>query len=80
MYRLKHDSIVQKNYNPTYHDTDLKSADILLLSDNTQSRWCSEINTVNNDVPWQTHSGYYEKILISKTTEDKIPNKNIIKL
>ena len=80
MYKLKHDSIIRKDCNQTYHDTDLSSTDILLLSDNTQSRWRSEINTVNNGVPWQTHSGYHEKMLISKTTEDKIPNKNIIKL
>ena len=80
MYKVKHDSVIHKNHNPNYHGVDIKDSDILLLTDYTRSRWCSEINTVNNDIPWQAHSGYYEKLIISKTFEKEMPNRNIIKL
>ena len=70
---------MHKYHNPKYHDADTMGSHIMILTDH-ETKWRSEINTVNNDVPWQTHSGYYETMRITKTLEKDVPTYNKIVL
>ena len=78
----KYDSIIHKYGHPYYQKVDRMSSNLHILTDVTNSRWFSEVNTIRTCVPSEAgyHGGYYQKLRITEQFENEFPNWNEIKL
>lgn len=78
----KYDSRVHKYCNPHYHNVDRMNKNLHILTDNPNSRWFSEINTIDSMLPLEAryNAGYYQIQCITKTFEKDVPTWNVIKL
>lgn len=81
-YSRKYDSRIHKQGNFKYQDTDRIDSNLHVVTDSTTARWCSEINTVSNDIPSEAgyNGAYWQKIRIASVFEADLPSFNVIKL
>lgn len=78
----KFDSKVHKYGNPYYHNVNRCDKNLLILTDKPNTKWRSEINTIDNMLPIEAgnNGGYYQLCRILNNFEEKLPSWNMIKL
>lgn len=78
----KYDSRVHKYGNPYYHNVDRLDKNLLILTDKPNTKWRSEINTIDNMLPIEAgnNGGCYQLCRILNNFEGNLPSWNMIKL
>ena len=78
----KFDSIVHKYGNPYYHNVNRCDKSLLILTDKPNTKFRSEINTIDNMLPIEAgyNAGYYQLRRILNNFSSKLPSRNMIKL
>ena len=78
----KYDSRVHNYGHPYYPNVDRLDKNLLILTDKPNTKFRSEINTIDNMLPIEAgyNAGYYQLCRILNNFEEKLPSWNMIKL